>query len=108
MPPGQGAGLNQAAHQGIPRRDYSFRTIAAKCAQVGNSLAAHGNGDSRDLWYTGHLTLTEFCADGADYAHEISNGDPRYTQAGTDAAIAQIKNEIATKGLGAPRCASYD
>ena len=108
MPPGQGAGLNQAAHQGIPRRDYSFKTIAAKCSQVSNSLAVHGNGDSRDLWYTGHLTLTEFCADGEAYAHEIGNGDPRYTQAGTDQAIAQIKSEIATKGLGAPRCSSYD
>ncbi len=105
--PGQGAGLNQAAHQNIERRDYSFKVIASKCAQVGNSLANHGNGDDYHLWYH-HLTLSKFCSDGSNYTHEISNGDPRYNAANVDKHVARTEQEIAAKGLGAPRCAKYD
>ena len=108
VPPGQGAGLNQAAHQGIAQRAFSFKLIATKCAQVGMSLAANGKGDDYHLWYKGNLTLTQYCADGADYVHPIGNGDPRYTPADTEAAIARIQQEIARKSLGAPKCTSYD
>ena len=107
MPPGQNAGLNAAAHAGIERRDHSFKAIAAKCLQVGSSLAVHGNGDDYHVWYH-HLLLNHFCSDGATYAHEIGNGDPRYTHADTESRIAKIEQEVAHKNLGAPRCASYD
>ena len=106
VPPGQGAGLNQAAHQGVPHREYSFKTIAAKCAQVGSSLAAGGKGDDYHIWYK-NLTLTRFCGDGDSFTHEISKLDPRYTHANVEKHVAQTEKEIAQKNLGAPLCASY-
>lgn len=105
---GQGAGLNANAAEGIERRDYKLAQIGLKCAQVGMSLANQGNGDWRDLWELGHLTLAHFCSDGEAQAHEISRGDPRYTQAGTDAARARIATQADAKGFGAPTCKKYD
>jgi hypothetical protein len=107
VPPGQGLGLNQAAHQGIDRRDYSFKRIASKCLQVGSSLAVNGRGDDYHLW-THHITLSKFCGDGEHYVHEISNGDPRYKPDETEKKSQQTEQEIAAKSLGAPLCASYD
>jgi len=100
--------LNAAAMQNIERCNHSFEQIAKQCQQVSMSLAAHGNGDQYQLWYLGHLTLAHFCADGADFVHPISDGDPRYVPAETDRMVARIANEVQTKGRGAPKCSSYD
>lgn len=99
-----------AALQGlaITARPRAFAQIATQCEQVKLSLANHGNGEDRQLWLLGNLTLAHFCVDGADYVHALGDGDPRYTQAGTDAAVAQIAREHAAKGMGPPSCAHFD
>lgn len=89
-------------------RPRSFTAIASRCAQVQISLTNHGKGEDRGLWLLGNLTLAHFCSDGADYVHPIGDGDPRYTPAGTDAAVALIAKEHATKNIGPPGCAHYD
>ncbi len=100
---------NAAAQANIPsKREHLFSRIATKCAQVKQSLANHGAGDPYPLWYLGHLSLAHFCADGADYVHPISDGDPRYDAAKTDAAFAQIAAEHNRKGTGAPSCQHYE
>ena len=109
IPPGQGAGLNAAAHVGIDQRAYSFKAIASKCAQAKLTLDNQGANESYTLWYLGGLTLLAFCSeDGDSYVHEISKADARYNAANVDAHYARAKQEIATKALGAPLCASYD
>src|SRR5260221_230424 len=64
------------AQANIPgQRKHLFARIAERCGQVKQSLETHGLGDSRPLWYLGFLTLAHFCTDGADFIHEIGNGD---------------------------------
>jgi hypothetical protein len=100
---------NANAQANLPPNEYLFANVAANCLQVAQSLANHGDGDSYPLWYRGNLSLAHFCTDGANYTHEISKGDPRYTPAGTDAAVARIAKEVGTShGLGAPRCTAYN
>lgn len=99
---------NANAAAGNSRRDYSFARIATHCVQVAQSLAAQGAGDSRELWYLGHLTLAAHCHDGRSFAHEISKGDPRYTQKETEDEFNLALGETASKSVGAPRCATYD
>ncbi len=98
-----------AAQANLPasNRNYEFAEIAKKCLQVKMDLATNGAGVDRPIWYLGHLSLAHFCSDNAVMAHEIGKGDPRYTPAGTDAAMAQIAIEKA-KGGGAPTCAYYN
>ena len=72
------------------------------------SLASQGVGDSRELWFLGHLSLAAHCHDGRSFAHEISKGDPRYTTAETETEFDRAVGESHTKSVGAPRCASYD
>jgi hypothetical protein len=106
-----GASVNVGANAsvGITKREYNVSVIATRCAQVASSLANHGNGDQYPLWYRGHLTLFDFCVDGDDYVHPISDGDPRYDPQNVDNHKAAIKAELAAKPhLGAPLCASYD
>ncbi len=98
-----------AAQAGAQQRHpWSFARIAQMCQQTGRSLASHGAGDSYPLWYLGHLTLAHFCEDGAQFVHEIGRDDPRYTVAGTDAAVAQVSREVAAKGSGPAPCSHYD
>ena len=102
--------MNAAASAGIApaRRPRSMAKIAAQCGQVSTSLAAHGLGDGQPLWYTGHLTLAHFCEDGASFVHPISDGHAKYSAAGTDAAVALIAIEQASKGFGPPSCSHYE
>lgn len=99
-----------AAAANLPQNDrmYEFARIASKCAQVSASMTSNGLGDPRPLWYLGHLSLAGFCTDGASFAHEIGKGDPRYTPAATDAAVAQIAADQARKGHGPPTCNHYE
>ena len=100
---------NQAAQAAMPRSEYLFAEIVTKCQQVATSLQAQGNGDLYPLWYRCNLTLLHFCADGANYTHEISKGDPKYTQAETDKAVIRIAGEVLkSSALGAPKCVSYN
>ena len=99
--------LNDAASAGVEHRDYKFVQVAAKCEQVKRSLAAGGAGDSYHVW-TAHHTLAGFCTDGAEHIHPISEKDPRYDQAANEAKFAKTLDEIAKKGIGAPRCSTYD
>jgi putative DNA primase/helicase len=100
--------LAAAAQDGISHRSYSFGRIATECEQVKQSLAVGGDGDARDLWYKGFLSLAHFCDDGAHYAHEISKGDKRYTAAEVDAELQQVAKEQAAKSFGAPLCKTFD
>ena len=99
VPPGQGAGLNAAAHTGLDRPDKSFKLIAEKCAQVGSSLTNHGNGDLYPVWY-GHLSLSTFCSDGGNYIHEIGNGDPRYKHQETEDGGRPHQERNRRQGVG--------
>lgn len=107
-PDDKGAGLNQAAHAGIEQPTYHYKLIAARCAQAKQSLVSQGKGESRSLWKLGHMTLLAHCADGDAYVHELSKGDPRYTEAETDAEWDRTKDEVASKGVGPTLCASFD
>lgn len=103
----QGAGLNEAAHEGIEHREYFFAHIAEKCLQVKQSLAVGGLNDVRDLWRR-FLHLAKFTKDGEEYAHKIGEQDPRYTNEGTEREYHLVGEEITRKSLGAPRCARFD
>lgn len=102
--------MGQAAQANIPTasRPRKIALIATECAQVGASLANNGATDPYPLWFTGNLTLAEFCVDGAQYVHAFGLGSPKYTQAGTDAAVALIAAERVKKGFGPPSCAHYN
>jgi hypothetical protein len=89
-------------------RPREFARIATQCEQVRLSLANHGKGENRPLWMLGNLTLAHFCTDGADFVHPLGDHDPRYSPAGTDAAVAKIAAEHAKDGFGPPKCAYYD
>lgn len=103
--------LAQAAQSGVAgrvQREYSFAKIATKCAQVKLSLATHGVGDDRPIWYLGNLSLAGWCTDGATYSHDLGNGDPRYSQADTDKHVALASVERTKNArLGPPTCAHY-
>lgn len=101
--------MNAAAQANMPvARQHEFAKIAMQCEQVKQSLAAQGNGDHYQLWYLGFLSLAHHCVDGDQFVHEISKGDPRYTQQQTDAMVARIASEKARKDRGPPRCTSFD
>jgi hypothetical protein len=104
----RGTSSNAAAQTDMPTRDRSFARIATKCEQVKQSLANGGDGDSYPLWYMGFISLTNYCSDGAHYAHEIGKHHPKYTQADTDTARQRAKGEQAHKGLGAPLCKTFN
>lgn len=104
----KGAGLNQAAHEGIERREFYFERIAQTCAQVKLSLETHGKDDTYPVWYLGNLTLTTFCVDGDNYPHELSSASQHYNPANFDAWLERAKQEIHRKQIGAPRCSSYN
>ncbi len=110
---GPSAAFAQAAPVAIPSAPAAathpryMREIAAKCQQVGQSLAAGGNGDSYPVWYLGHLSLAHHTADGAQYVHQLSSGDPRYVPADVDAAVTRIAAEKAAKDTGPPTCGHY-
>lgn len=89
-------------------RVHEFSRIATQCGQVATTLANRGKGDDRPLWYLGNLTLAHFCADGAQYVHAVGDGDPRYTKAGTDAAVAKIAADHARINMGPPTCGYYE
>lgn len=99
-----------AAQANMPSaaRPRLFARIATQCHQVGTSLANHGNGDAYPLWYTGHLSLAHHCADGADFIHPISDGDPRYTQLAVEQAAAKIAREHASNNFGPPSCGHFE
>lgn len=102
--------MNAAAQANMPAASAQreFKYIVPKCLQVQQSLATNGSSDNRSLWYLGFLSLTHHCSDGQPYAHDLSKGHPGYSQADTDAMLAQIAKEKAQKDHGPPRCASFD
>ena len=101
--------LNAAAQANMPASaQREFKHIIPKCLQVQESLKTGGKDDSRPLWYLGFLSLAHHCSDGQPYAHELGKGHPGYSQADTDAMLAQIAREKAKKDHGPPRCASFD
>ena len=89
-------------------RPRFFAKIAPRCEQVKLSLANHGKGEDRPLWYLGNVTLAVHCQDGAQFLHGFSDGDARYSQANVDAHFARAQAEHATKGNGPPTCSHYD
>lgn len=98
-----------AAQANLPtKRDYQLANIAKECGQVKQSLASGGAGDPYPLWYLGFMSLAHFCSDGEDWAHKLSQGDPRYTQAGVDAALQRVASEVAAKRTGAPTCSHFN
>lgn len=102
---------NAAAQANVPTtgaRPRLLRRIADECLQVKSSLTNNGANDSRRTWLLGHLTLAEFCEDGAQWTHALSSGHQGYTPADTDAQVARIKTERAAKGMGPPSCSFYD
>lgn len=103
-------GMVQAAQANMPtsRRPHSFSRIATQCEQAKQSLATGGNGDDYNLWHLGWMSLAAKCDDGRGYAHLMSQGDPRYTVAQTDAAFDRAEQEQIAKDLGAPTCAMFD
>lgn len=103
--------MNAAARANMPvlaSAKREFKYIVPKCLQVQQSLADGGLNDRYQLWYLGFLSLTHHCSDGQPYAHDLSKGHPGYSQANTDAMLAQIAREKAKKDHGPPRCVSFD
>lgn len=103
--------MASAAQANIPDyaegRLYRMANIASGCGQVAESLRTGGNGDPYPLWYTGFLTLAAFTTDGVDYIHPLSQGDPRYSTAGVEAAWAKVQAEKAAKQHGPPTCSWF-
>jgi hypothetical protein len=89
-------------------RTRSFAQIAQTCVQVQTSLASHGNGDDYRLWYLGFISLAEHCADGRDFIHPISDGDPKYTIANVDAHAQQAHDEWVKKNVPPPSCSHFE
>lgn len=101
--------LNAAAQANMPASaQREFKHIVPKCAQVRESLATGGSNDPYQLWYLGMLSLTHHCSDGQPYAHDLGKGHSGYSQANTDAMLAQVAKEKRNKDRGPPRCASFD
>lgn len=104
------ANMNAAAQAGtptLPKRPRFMSNMLGKCGQIDTSLLEGGRNDDRNTWYLGHLTLAHFCDDGAQFVHQLGYAHAGYSQASTDAAVQQVKNELATNNRGAPSCAHY-
>lgn len=99
--------LVQGVAQYTAHHRYKMASIATRCGQVQESLRTHGNGDPYPLWYNGFLTLAAFTEDGDQFIGPLSDGDPRFTQQGLDAAWQRIHNEIATKNIGPTTCSWF-
>jgi hypothetical protein len=107
-PEDKGAALNAAAHAGIEKRAYHIKFIAARCRQMERTLTTGGKGETRDHWKLVNMTLAAHCADGEEYIHRLSSGDPRYTEAETNEVWAETQAEVIAKDLGAPLCSSFN
>ena len=100
-----------AATANLPaRQDRTFARMAepGQCAQVATSLATGGAGDGYPLWYLGFISAAVFTSDGAQFIHQLSSGDPRYSQAATDTAYQRAVVEQQRKGHGWPTCAQFE
>jgi hypothetical protein len=97
------AGIND--HVGQP---VDFQKVVDNCPTLTDILARAGSGDSEPLWSLAVLSST-FAADGREWAHKFSSGDPRYVEADTDAKFDQKMRDKAASGgrLGWPSCAAF-
>jgi hypothetical protein len=81
--------------------------VAVNCAAIDDILTRHGNGDAEPLWNLA-LYAASFTSDPHSAAHELSNGDPRYTQQGTDKKLQEkIQARAANPDAGWPTCESF-
>lgn len=96
-----------AARAGVSAAPRDFSVIASNCAQVRQSLDVGGDGDQRNLWLA-WITLATFCENGRGWAHTMSQGDPRYTQAETDKEYTQVEVDRGIKHFGPPLCATIN
>jgi len=73
--------------------------IADRCGVMG-MIRATGGVTDQGTWFHG-LQLLARCEDGADYAHEWSKGDPRYTAVEVDRTLERLA------GVGPTSCAKF-
>lgn len=94
------------ARTGLDARPRDFTYTMTQCAQVGQSLSNGGKGDPRNLWWR-LINLTTYYADGREWAHKLSAGDPRYTPEETDREYDRAVEDNRDPQLGAPKCTSF-
>lgn len=73
----------------LPKTLVRLKPLADACAQVRWFMTQRGN-VSEPEWYA-HLGLMHYVERGTKLAHAISAGHPSYTEAETDAKLAQLK-----------------
>lgn len=98
------AGVSEAAAQPV-----DMAQIVANCAVLGDVAARGGAGDPEPFWRSA-LYAASFAADGREWAHKLSQGDPRYKPDETDAKFDVILAQRASQSgkLGWPTCAEFN
>lgn len=81
--------------------------VAAACPLVADTLARGGHGDAEPLWNM-LILLSSFTDDPVQSAHDLSSGDPRYTQAETDRKLQEKISYRAMTNAGWPTCATFN
>lgn len=83
-----------------------IRDVAVNCPTIDDVLQRGGNGDPEPLWNM-MMLVASFTDDPHAAAHALSNQDPRYTRAETEAKLAQkITDRANNPGIGWPKCTS--
>jgi len=108
--PGVAPGVNAALSNKTfnSARAYRVGPIVQQCNVMGRVAANHGADCAEPQWFK-YLTLIAFCEDGAQWAHPLSDGYPKYTTAETEQKYAQAE---AYRAKGPPNgpttCARFE
>jgi hypothetical protein len=102
--------------QGLPppheqrSQPVKFEHVVRDCAVLADIAARGGNGDSEPLWNLVVYAASFAEDDGAEWAHKLSSGDPRYTHAETELKLEQkrIARERDPSKYGWPTCQAFN
>lgn len=92
-----GAGLTS----GTP--EIEIAEVAKHCGFVSRSLGTGGIDNNNPLWFI-TAAIANFCVEGRDALHEMSNQHPTYTAVATDELFDRIANAQKSRDMGWPKC----
>lgn len=106
LPPAEGVESLAAGIEHADKPPLDFQPIANNCPFYRDAIINGGKDHGQGLWNLAILGLT-FVDKGERFAHAIGDQHPDYTPESTQAMYERKAREKDSKGLGWPRCTSF-